>query len=449
MKKNEEIIIDITATSSDGSGIGKIDNMAVFIPQTAEGDRVRALVLKVKKTYAFAKLLSVITPSNDRTDVDCSVFSRCGGCVYRHISYEKECLIKQKKVEDAVRRIGAIDLLSKPIIVADSIFGYRNKAQYPVSENAKVGFYANHSHRIIEHEDCPLQPPVFSSIAKVFSEFLSDNAISVYNENSNSGLVRHLYLRIAAKTDEIMVSIVINGRKLPNIEELVSRLKNLLGDRLVSVNVNINTDNTNVILGKKSYTVYGKEYITDILCDKMFKISPLSFYQVNRDMAQKLYRKVAEYAQPQGKNILDLYCGAGTIGLTMADSAKSIIGVEIVEAAVEDAKQNAKLNNIDNAEFICSDAAEAAKSLKFRKIKPDVVIVDPPRKGCDEALLKIIAEDFKPEKIVYVSCDSATFARDAKRLKYSGYKLLEYTPVDMFPRTAHVETVALLTKLGN
>lgn len=447
MKKNDEIIIDITATSSDGSGIGKFDNMAVFIPQTAEGDRVRALVLKVKKTYAFAKLLSVITPSNDRTDVDCSVFSRCGGCVYRHISYEKECLIKQKKVEDAVRRIGAIDILSKPIIAADSIFGYRNKAQYPVNENAKVGFYANHSHRIIEHDDCPLQPPVFSSIAKVFSEFLSDNGISVYNENSNSGLVRHLYLRIAAKTDEIMVSVVVNGRKLPNIEDLVSRLKNLLGDRLVSVNVNINTDNTNVILGKKSYTVYGKKYITDILCDKMFKISPLSFYQVNRDMAQKLYRKVSEYAQPQGKNILDLYCGAGTIGLTMADSAKSIIGVEIVEAAVEDAKQNAKLNNIDNAEFICSDAAEAARSLKFRKIKPDVVIVDPPRKGCDEALLKIIAEDFKPEKIVYVSCDPATFARDAKRLEDSGYKLLEYTPIDMFPRTAHVETVALLSKL--
>ncbi len=446
MNKNDEIVISIDGYSSTGSGVGHYDGMAVFVPQTAVGDTVKVKILKVKRTYAYGKVEEIITPSENRKTPDCKVFRSCGGCVYRHITYKSECEIKQNKVYDAIRRIGGIDIKPNEIICAENICGYRNKAQYPVSLSGNAGFYAPHSHRIIESDDCRLQPEVFSHILKVITDWIKENGISVYNEQTYHGLVRHIYLRQAAATNEIMVVIVINGDTLPHSDILIEKLKMLLCDNLKSVQININKRNTNVILGDTCVTLYGEKYITDILCGVKIRISPLSFYQVNRTMAEKLYKKAAEYAMPTGKTVLDLYCGAGTIGLSMAKDAKEIIGVEIIPDAVEDARVNAQINGISNATFICGDAAHAATELSLQKLTPDVVIVDPPRKGCDEALLHTISNDFSPERIVYISCDCATLARDAAILENEGYKLIEYTPVDMFPSTSHVETVALLCR---
>lgn len=447
MKKNDEFILEIEGYTSEGSGVGHIDGMAVFVPLTAKGDTVRVKILKVKRAYAYGKAVEIITPAPCRTEPDCSVFSRCGGCVYRHIDYKNECEIKEEKVYNSIKRIGGIDIKPQPIIAAENTFGYRNKAQYPISENGNVGFYGTHSHRVIENENCLLQPEIFGCICAVITNWIKENNVSIYNEQTHTGLMRHIYLRYGSKTNEIMVVPVINGDNLPKSDVLVARLKELLGDALKSVQLNINKKDTNVILGDKCVSLFGDTYITDILCGINVRISPLSFYQVNRDMAEKLYNKAAEYAECNGKTVLDLYCGAGTIGLSMAKTAKKIIGVEIIPDAVNDAKINAEINGIKNAEFICADAAAAAKKLAERYLKPDVVIVDPPRKGCDEALLNTIAKNFTPERIVYVSCDSSTLARDVAILEKKGYKLMEYTPVDMFPRTAHVECAAKLCRL--
>ncbi|MDO4608211.1 MAG: 23S rRNA (uracil(1939)-C(5))-methyltransferase RlmD [Clostridia bacterium] len=446
MNKNDIIELQIIDISSDGSGIGKSEGMAIFVPLTAVGDTVKARILKVKKNYAFAKTEEIITPSKHRIPVDCGAFARCGGCVFRHIDYKSEAELKQNRVMQTMHRIGGVDADPQPIIVPQSPERYRNKALYPVGENGEIGFYSKHSHRCIPCGDCLLHPENFYKAGNVFTSFVQKYNISVYNEQSHSGLIRHFYLRQAQQTGEIMVGVVINGNSLPHSDILVNDLNAALGDNLKSVILNINTKPTNVVLGDKNILLYGREYIYDILCGVKVRISPHSFYQVNHDMAEALYKKAAEYAEPQDKNILDLYCGAGTISLSMAKSAKSIIGVEIVDAAIRDAKINAKENNITNARFICADATAAAEQLKQEKIKTDVVILDPPRKGCDKALLNLVAHDFAPERIVYVSCDVATLARDTAILTDLGYKLKEYTPVDLFPRTAHTECAALLTK---
>lgn len=445
MKKNDQITLEITAMSSEGSGIGRYEGQAVFVPLTAIGDTAEVLILKVKSNCAFGKLLKVITPSSDREENTCEAFLKCGGCVYRHISYKAECEIKQKKVEDAIFRIGGIEKKAEPI-QSGSSERYRNKAQYPVNENGLCGFFANHSHRIIPCSDCQLQPEEFAKISKIFSDFIREKALSVYNEETGKGLIRHLYIRKAKVTGEIMVSVVINGKTLPFAEELVASFKGAIGDLLKTVVLNKNTEKTNVILGKEQETLFGDGYIVDELCGVKVRLNPLSFYQVNHDMAERLYEKAAEYAEAFNKTILDLYCGAGTIGLSMAKKAKQIIGVEIIPEAVKDAKFNAELNKIENARFICGDAANAAKELKKENIKPDVVILDPPRKGCERELLEIVAKDFCPERLVYVSCDPATLARDAKILEELGYKLEEYTPFDLFPRTHHVETASLFLR---
>lgn len=446
MRKNDEFIIDITDVTNEGNGVGKYDGMAVFVPLTAIGDRVKVRAIKVKKSYAIGKAMEIIEPSKDRIENDCDAFRSCGGCVFRHISYESECKIKENKVYEAVKRIGSVDMKPQKIISANNIYGYRNKAQYPVSMDGKVGFYAFHSHRIIPCADCSLQPDIFSRIVKQAEEWINENNISIYNEETHIGLLRHIYLRIAEETNEIMFTAVINGDNMPCADKLIKRLESVCGDDLKSVQLNINKEDTNVILGNTCNLLFGSGYITDILCGVKVRLSPLSFYQVNRTMAEKLYKKAAEYAKPQNKKILDLYCGAGTIGLSMAKEAESIIGVEIIPEAIEDAKFNAKENGINNAEFICADAAVAAENLANRNIKADVVIVDPPRKGCSKELIETIAKDFVPNEVVYVSCDPATLARDIKIFDESGYKLVEYTPVDLFPRTSHVETVALLKK---
>lgn len=443
--KNQIIDIRISDMSTDGNGIGKYENIAIFIPQTAVGDLVRVKILKVKKSYAYAKVEKVLEPSACRIAPDCDVFSKCGGCVFRHISYESECQIKAERVKQVLCRIGKQDSPNvMPILCAINTNEYRNKAQLPISQNGEVGFFAAHSHRVVPIFDCKIQPEIFNKISSTFSKWIKQYNISVYDETLHKGMVRHLYLRIAKKTNELMVVIVTNGHHLEHTDALIQTLKDILQDTKFTLIQNINTADTNVILSDKCKTIYGDGYITDILCNVKIRISPLSFYQVNRDMAEILYKKATEYANPKGCTILDLYCGAGTIGLSMAKEAKKIIGVEIIPDAVLDAKHNAKLNNITNAEFICADAAKAAIKLKEDNVKPDVVIIDPPRKGCSEELLNTISNDFDPKRLVYVSCDPATLARDIKILNDLGFYLIEATPVDLFPRTAHVETVALL-----
>lgn len=446
MKKNEIIELEITDITHEGSGIGHHNGIAVFVPLTAVGDKIRAHILKAKKNYAFAKAEEIIIPSKHRIKTDCGVFSRCGGCVFRHINYQSECELKQNRAMQTMKRIGKVDIEPQPIIYAADPDRYRNKAMYPVAASGELGFYSHHSHMVISCGDCLLHPQLFYKAGTVFTDFVKKHNISVYSEQSHSGLLRHFYIRHGKQTGEIMVCVVINGNDLPYKDKLIENLKITLGDKLKSVILNINTKKTNVVLGDKNICLYGNEYIYDILCGVKVRISPHSFYQVNHDMAERLYQKAAEYAQPENKNILDLYCGAGTIGLSMAKKAKSIIGVEVVEAAVHDAETNAKENGFLNTRFICGDATLAAKQLKQENISADVVILDPPRKGCEEVLLHTVAKDFAPERIVYVSCDVATLARDTAILENLEYKLQEYTPVDLFPRTAHCETVALFIK---
>lgn len=446
MNKNDIIELDITDISSEGSGIGKHCGMAVFVPLTAVGDRALVRIVKLKKNYAFGKLEKILTPSGDRITPDCDVFSKCGGCVFRHISYQSECEWKASFVGETMRRIGKTDVCPQPIISAHKPERYRNKAQYPVNSDCDAGFYAHNSHRIIPCVDCRLQPEEFAAALRAFSSWAKQCGASAYNEETKSGLLRHFYLRKGAQTGELMAVVIANGNALPESDLLVSSLKEALGEGLKGVILNVNTKHTNVVLGDKNILLYGRDYIYDILCGVKVRLSAAAFYQVNHEMAQLLYERVAQYAKPDSKNILDLYCGAGTIGLSMAKRAKSIMGVEIVEAAVADAKENARENGIKNARFICADAALAAENLRREGYKADVVILDPPRKGCEQKLLETVAFAFAPKRIVYVSCSPATLARDTAYLTENGYKLLEYTPVDLFPRTAHVETVALFVK---
>ena len=447
IKKNDRINLKIDACSADGSGIGRHNGMAIFVPATAIGDDITAHILKVKKNYAFAKVESVLEPSPDRIVPQCPVYLKCGGCVFSHMKYEAEKRIKAAHVAECFKRIGGVTPEFEPIIGAESDCRYRNKAQYPVSrENGeiKIGFYSPHSHRVVHCPDCLLQPEEFAGILGVFADYIEKYNVTVYDETAHKGLLRHIYIRKGTKSGEIMVCAVINGKALPAEQELAAALTEK-ESAIRSIIINSNTDKTNVILGKNCRTLWGSDYITDILCGLRFRISPLSFYQVNRNQAERLYGKAAEYAELTGKEtVLDLYCGAGTIGLSMAKNAKEIIGVEIVPQAIEDAKINAKINGISNARFICSDAAKAAEMLKNDGIRPDVVILDPPRKGCSPVMLKTAAE-MSPDRIVYVSCDPATLARDCAALLSLGYAPRKATPVDMFPRTGHIEcTVKLI-----
>ena len=448
MKKNDVIKLDITDVTLQGSGVGRADGIAVFVPGTVTGDTVNAHVLKVKSNYAFAKIDSVVKPSEYRVDEECASFSKCGGCAFRHVDYNFELELKENNVKNILKRIGGVEPIFEPIVGLRPN-SYRNKCQYPVSKSKNginIGFFSNHSHRVVDCPNCSLQPEEFSVAVRFFKEFIKKHNISVYDEALGTGLIRHLYLRKATVTDELMLCVVINGDALPFCDEFIENFKAQFGEKLKSIVININTEKTNVILGKKCVTLYGDDYITDQLCGVKVRISPLSFYQVNHDVAELLYKKAREYAEPKGKTVLDLYCGAGTIGLSMAKSAKEVIGVEIVPEAVEDAKFNAKNNGFSNTRFICDDAAGAAEKLKQEGIKPDVVIVDPPRKGCDAELIKIIAEDFAPKSVVYVSCDPATLARDCKIFGDFGYITTKATPFDMFPRTGHVEVCCCLSR---
>lgn len=447
INKNDEFNLKITGYTSDGGGVGKHNGMAIFVENTALDDEILCHIIKAKKTYAIGKALKIITPSKSRTEPECPAFKMCGGCSFAHITYEAELEAKQTKVRDSFNRISGINPPFAQIIPSPLVQRYRNKAQYPVKrENGilNIGFYAKKSHRVIDGEDCFLQPEQFSEITAIFRKWINDNNITVYSEKTKKGLLRHIYLRKAFATGEIMVCPVINGTTLPESEKLIDSLKQV--DGFKTLTLNINKADTNVVLGNECRPVYGNGYITDVLCGVKIKISPLSFYQVNRECAQLLYEKVAEYISPDGtEDILDLYCGTGTIGLSLAKKVKTLIGVEIIPDAVKDAEENARINYIKNARFICGDAAQAAHELENAGIHPQAIILDPPRKGCSEDLLKTVAA-ISPQKIVYVSCDPATLARDCARLDALNYTVKEVTPVDMFPRTSHVETVCLMSK---
>ena len=450
MKKNDIVKLKITSATAEGSGVGKTeDNIVVFVPMTAIGDEIEARILKVKKTYAFGKIEKIITPSSARISPDCPNFSKCGGCVWRLISYDEELKIKSQKVRDAVERIGGISTEFRPIIGSERVNRYRNKAQLPIGRDreggAVLGFYAFHSHRIIDCDDCALQPEIFKTVMDVTRDFIERTNTDIYDESTGKGRLRHLYIRLGEVTNELMVCYVVNGNGLKQEDMLIKMLRESLPN-LKTVVFNSNREKTNVILGNKNRVAYGKGYITDVLCGLKFKISPFSFWQVNRTQAEKLYSKAKKYAKLSGDEVLlDLYCGTGTIGLTMAQDCKQLVGVEIVEDAVNDAKANAEANGINNARFICADAPTAAEQLRKEGTAPDVVILDPPRKGCGEELVKTIRK-MNPKRVVYVSCDPATLARDLKYFAENGYITQEVTPCDMFPRTAHCETVVLLSR---
>lgn len=450
LKKNDIIKLNITSMTAQGSGVGKTDDgIVVFVPLAFVGDFLDVKILKVKKTYAYGKIESIIKPSDSRIEIDCSCFAQCGGCVYRHIDYSSELEIKRNRVYDALTRIGGFKEFNlNPVVVNDSVDRYRNKAQFPVQmckDGIQAGFFANHTHRIIPCKDCLLQPELFAKVVNITLDFMKKTNQLPYDEKTHQGKLRHIYIRYGESTNQLMVCYVVNGNGLKKEDELIANLKDQL-PQLKSVIFNSNREKTNVVLGNKNRTAFGSDYITDVLCGLKFKISPFSFYQVNRKQAEKLYEIAKNYADLKGDEVLlDLYCGTGTIGLTMADSCKTLIGVEIVEDAIKDAIENAKINGINNARFICGDATKGAEILSQEGIKPDVVIIDPPRKGCDASLINTVTQ-MNPKRIVYVSCDPETLARDLKLFQDKLYSLKEITPVDLFSRTAHVESVALLSK---
>lgn len=448
LSKNDKIELNIDALTSEGSGVGRYNGLAVFVNDTVPGDRIIAHIIKRSKNYAVGKIEKILSPSPSRIESDCPYSQRCGGCSFRNMTYDEELKYKLSRVNDSLERIGHLAIQTEEIIGAKSVDHYRNKAQYPVSVcegELFAGFYAYKSHRIIPCSDCRLQPKEFEQGIKAFEKWVEAADVTSYDENTGRGLLRHIYFRKGFATDELMACAVINGDSIPKADLLIDLLRKNLPN-LKSVVVNINKSKTNVILGKTSKTIWGSDTINDRLLGKSFVISPNSFYQVNHSQCERLYEKAKEYAGLTGSEVLlDLYCGVGTIGLTMADGAKRLVGIEIIPQAVENAKINAALNNITNAEFICADAAKGAELLREEGITPDVIILDPPRKGCDKALLDTVVQ-MAPKKIVYVSCDSATLARDLEILKNKDYITQRVTAVDMFPRTPHVEAVAQIVR---
>ena len=446
--KNQIIDLTITALTNEGDGVGRAGEMVFFVPNTAVGDMIKARVLKVKKTYGFAKLESVVTPSPDRIESDCSVSKSCGGCVFRHVSYDAELTAKRQNVIDVVTRIAKLDpSLVKDIIPSEKIDGYRNKASIPVGldKNGAVimGYYARHSHNIMPCLSCRLSPPIFNEIAADFHAFLSQRP-ELVRTAKNRSVIRHLFLRYAETSGEVMVCIVAGAKRFKD-DLLFDYLSNKYA-AIRSIVVNINREDTNVILGDRTVCMRGDNVITDTLCGRRFDISAPSFYQVNRAQAERLYAKAREYASLSGCEVLlDLYCGAGTIGLSMADGCRELIGVEIVPEAIENAKHNAAQNGVTNARFICADATQAAAQLRQEGIRPDVIVVDPPRKGLTPDLIATIA-GMSPKRVVYVSCDPATMARDLSLFAQQDYSAEEITPVDLFPRTAHCESVCQLIR---
>lgn len=457
--KNDILTVEITDLGTTGEGIGKVDGYALFVKDTVIGDVVKVKIMKAKKNYAFARLMEIVKPSEKRVEPKCPVARSCGGCQLQAMNYEEQLRFKADKVYNNIKRIGGIeDFEMKPIMGMEEPFNYRNKAQFPVGMNKDgkivTGFYAGRTHSIIDFDDCMLGLKVDGvdinkKVMGIVKAFMEAYGVKPYDEGAGKGLVRHVLIRIGKATKQVMVCMVINGVKMPYSDVLVDSLKNVPG--MTDISLSVNRERSNVIMGTEIINLYGPGYIEDFIGDVKFRISPLSFFQVNPVQTEKLYGKALEYAGLNGnETVWDLYCGIGSISLFLAKKAKKVIGVEIIPEAIEDAKVNARINNIDNAEFLVGAAEDVVpKYFEEHKCepecKPDVIVVDPPRKGCDEKLLETIVE-MAPERIVYVSCDSATLARDLKWLGERGYKLIEATPCDMFGQTVHVETVILLSR---
>ena len=454
LQKNQLLTLRIERLSSDGSGVAhSADGEAVFVPNTAPGDEARIKIVKDCGRYAFGILDQLLTPSPDRVEVDCPAAGPCGGCSLRHLSYEAELQAKHENVTDAFRRIGGLDVPVLPTVPSPEVDRYRNKVQFPVGRDKNgqpcIGFYAGRTHRIVPCPDCKLQPGVLNEIGNALCAFFAAHGIQPYDEESGKGLVRHIFLRRGAHSGQIMVCLVCTRAKLPHSEELVAQLREQF-PAIATILLNVNAKNTNVILGSETHTLYGPGYLEDTLCGVPVQLGPLSFYQVNTLAAEQLYGIAAQYAQLTPDDLLlDLYCGMGTIGLSMVDHCRELVGVEIVPEAIESAKANAaRMGDAIAAKsrFFCADAGAAATRLAAEGLRPDVIVLDPPRKGCDEATLSAVVK-MNPQRVVYVSCNPATAARDAKWLEAQGYRTEKVQPVDLFPRTRHCEAVLLLTKL--
>lgn len=450
-RKNDIVTLEIVDCGTDGEGIGKADGFTVFVKDAVIGDTVTAKIMKAKKNYGYGRLMEILKPSPYRVDPICPSARQCGGCQLQAVSYEEQKAFKEKKLRGHLERIGGFkELPMEPLIGMDEPYHYRNKAQFPVGRNKEgrivTGFYAGRTHAIIENRDCALGIPQNKEVLDRVIAHMEKYNIAPYDEMTGKGLVRHIFVRYGFFTGELMVCLIINGQDFPHQKELVEKLGEIPG--MTSISLNINKKRNNVILGDKVKTIWGKEYITDKIGDISYEISPLSFFQVNPHQTWKLYSKALEYADLHGEEtVWDLYCGIGTISLFLAQKAKFVRGVEIVPAAIEDARRNAHLNEIDNVEFFVGKAEEVLpREYEKNGVYADVIVVDPPRKGCDEMLLKTILK-MQPKRVVYVSCDSATLARDLRFLCDNGYELKKVCGVDQFPQTVHVETVCLLSKL--
>ena len=461
MNKNDIVTVEITDIGVSGEGIGHVDGYTLFIKDAVIGDVVEAKVMKAKKNYGYARLMKVITPSEYRVEPKCAFARRCGGCQIQEMSYDRQLVFKDQKIRGNLERIGGftkdqIDTVMQPVVGMEHPFGYRNKAQFPFGTdkegNPITGFYAGRTHDIIANTDCALGVEKNKEILEIILQYMRENKIKSYDEKTGKGLIRHALIRYGFKTKEIMVCLVVNGKKLPKAEHLIEKLIQIEG--MTSITISPNTRRDNVIMGDSYEILWGQGYITDYIGNVKYQISPLSFYQVNPVQTEKLYGLALEYADLKGdETVWDLYCGIGTISLFLAQKAKQVYGVEIVPQAIDDAKENAKINAIDNAEFFVGKAeevlpeyyAEYEREHNGEAAHADVIVVDPPRKGCDETLLETIVK-MQPEKVVYVSCDSATLARDLKYLCANGYEIRMCRGVDQFPQSVHVETVVLLSK---
>ena len=448
-RKNDLVTLEIEDCGIDGEGIGKADGFTVFVKDAVIGDTVTAKIIKAKKNYGYGRLMEVLKPSPYRVEPKCEFARQCGGCQLQALSYDQQLVFKTNKVKGHLERIGGFtDIPMEPIIGMDELFHYRNKAQFPVGRNKEgkivTGFYAGRTHNIIENRDCALGVAENKEVLDRVIAHMEKYGIEPYNEATGKGLVRHVLIRYGYFTKEVMVCLILNGNKIPKEEQFVKSLCEIPG--MTSITINVNKKHSNVILGEEIRLLWGQEYITDRIGDISYQISPLSFYQVNPMQTQKLYAKALEYADLHGQEtVWDLYCGIGTISLFLAQKAKFVRGVEIVPAAIENAKENAKLNGLENTEFFVGKAEEVLpREYKKNGVYADVIVVDPPRKGCDETLLETMVE-MNPDRIVYVSCDSATLARDLKYLCERGYELRKVCPVDQFGMTVHVETVVLLS----
>lgn len=454
IEKNKEYILTVTSEGYNGEGIAKIDGYPIFIQGALAQEKVKVRIVKVKKNYAYGKLLEVLEKSEERVVPKCENFKKCGGCSVQHMSYKKQLDFKFERVKDCISKIGGLskDLVSYPIGMEDNPYRYRNKVQLPIGKingEIVIGFYAARSHDIINIDSCLIQDEEADKIAKITKEWIIKNNIEPVNCDGKfnpKGIVRHIMIRKGFKTGDVMVVLVASTKNIPYIEELKESILSEISN-IKSIVINVNNKDTNVILGQECVTIYGKDTIQDYIGDFKFNISPLSFFQVNPVQTEVLYNKALEFAGLTGNEVVfDAYCGTGTITLFLSKKAKKVYGVEIIEPAIINARENAKLNNVDNVEFFVGKSEEEIPKLIDKGIEADVVVVDPPRKGCDEVLLHAIG-NIKAKRVVYVSCDPSTLARDLKILEGEGYKTIKVQPVDMFPHTAHVENVVLLQKV--